>query len=130
MRSPFFPVASLAIDVFVGPVTGDDRVEGFGAIATLVAFPVPFATLCQHLLGGEHDATATWTTLARWGLDHGGVNHGRARGSIATLKKLPTLPSIRSTDEMKHRIARMTNKCKKQRGKCASFLFRDTRDST
>ena len=87
MRSPLLSVASLAVDVFVGPVAGDDRVESFAAVATLVAFPVPFAALREHLFSSEHHATATWTTFARRGLDYGGVDHGRTRSSIATSRK-------------------------------------------
>ena len=100
MRSPFLSVASLAVDVFVGPVAGDDRVESFAAVVTLVAFPVPFAALCKHLFSSEYNATATWTTFARWGLDYGGVDHGCTRSSIAVLQKLDQLlpPTLSVTD--------------------------------
>lgn len=102
MRSPFLSVASLAVDVFVGPVTGDDRVESFAAVVTLVAFPVPFAALCKHLFSSEYNATTTWTTFARWGLDYGGVDHGCTRSSIAVLQKFDQLlPSTLSVTDVK-----------------------------
>lgn len=90
MRSPFLPVAGLAVDIFVGPVACDDRVESLGAVVALVALPVPFTALGQHLFSSEHHAAATRAALARWRLDRGGVDHGGTRGSIAARRN----PSI------------------------------------
>lgn len=92
MRSPFLSVAGFTIDVFVGPVAGDDRVERFAAVVTLVAFSVPFAALREHLFGGEHDAAATWTTFAGRGFDYGGVDHGCTRSCLATIQKNSQFP--------------------------------------
>lgn len=92
MRSPFLSVAGFTIDVFVGPVAGDDRVERFAAVVTLVALSVPFAALRKHLFGGEHDAAATWTTFAGRGFDYGGVDHGCTRSCLATIQKNSQFP--------------------------------------
>lgn len=86
VRSPFLPVAGLAVDVPVRAVAGDDRVQGLGAVMALVALPVPLTALGQYLLGGEDDAAAARATLAWWSLDHGGVDHGGAWSCIAVWK--------------------------------------------
>lgn len=83
MRSPLLAVTGLAVNVPVRAVAGDDRVQGLGAVATLVALSVPLAALSEHLLGGEDDATAAGAALARGGLDYRRVNHGGARSRIA-----------------------------------------------
>lgn len=83
MRSPLLSVTGLAVNIPVRAVTGDDRVQGLGAVVAFVALPVPLAALGEHLLGGEDDATATRTTLAGRGLDNRGVDYGGARSRIA-----------------------------------------------
>lgn len=86
MRSPFLSIAGLAVDIFVGPVAGDDRVQSFGAVVTLEALSVPLAAPREHLLSGEHNTAATWTTLAGRGLNGGGVDHGGTRGGLAKFR--------------------------------------------
>jgi len=83
VRSPLLSVTGLAVNIPVRPVTGDDRVQGFGAVAAFVALPVPLAALGEHLLGSEDDATTARTTLAGRGLDDRGVDHGGTRSRIA-----------------------------------------------
>lgn len=87
MRSPLLAVAGLAVDVPVGPVARDDRVQGLGAVAALVALPVPLAALGEHLLGCEDHAATAGTALAGRGLDYRGVDHGGAGGRIAASSK-------------------------------------------
>lgn len=96
MRSPFLSVAGFTVDVFVGPVACDDRVERFAAVVTLVALSVPFAALREHLLGGEHDAAATWTTFAGRGFDYGGVDHGCTRSGLAKNSEIFRIRMIRN----------------------------------
>lgn len=92
MRPPFLPVAGLAVDVPVRAVAGDDRVQGLGAVVTLVALSVPLTAPGEHLLGGEDDAAAARAALARWSLDRGGVDHGGAWSCIAvSCKSILTL---------------------------------------
>lgn len=87
MRSPLLPVARLAVDVPVRTVAGDDRVQGLGAVMTLVALPVPLTTLGEHLLSGEDDTTAARAPLAGRGLDYCGVDHGGAWSCIAASRR-------------------------------------------
>lgn len=88
VRSPLFPVTGLAVNIPIRTVAGDDRIQGFGAVMTFVAFPVPLAALGEHLLGGENDAAAAGTTLARRSLDYCGVDYGGARSRIAASQKI------------------------------------------
>lgn len=88
MRSPSLPVTGLAVNIPVRAVAGDDRVQGLGAVVALVALPVPLAALGEHLLGGEDDATAARTALARRGLDYRSVDYGGARSRIAASQRV------------------------------------------
>jgi len=85
VRSPLLPVTGLAVNIPVRAVAGDDRVQGLGTVAALVAFPMPLAALGEHLLGGEDDATAAGTALAGWGLDYRSVDYGGTRSRITAL---------------------------------------------
>lgn len=87
VRSPLLSVTGLAVNVPVRAIAGDDRVQGLGAVMTLVALPVPLAALGKHLLGGEDDSTATGAALARGSLDFRGVDHGGAGSRIAAFSQ-------------------------------------------
>lgn len=82
MRSPFLAVAGLAIDVGVGSVASDDRVQGLCAVPTLKALAMPFATFSQHLFCGKDDTAATRAALARGCLDSRSVDHCGSRSLV------------------------------------------------
>lgn len=69
MRSPILAVARLAVDVVIGSVASDDRVQRLGAVMALVALAMPFPTLGQDHFGSEDYTTAAWTTLSGRSLD-------------------------------------------------------------
>lgn len=71
LGSKLLGIAALAVDVLVGRLTAQHRVETLLAGAALEALLVPAASTCQHLFGGIHIATATRTTLTIWGTSNG-----------------------------------------------------------
>jgi len=66
-------VAGLAVDLLVGAVAGQDRVERTLALAAAEALLVPHAALGELLLGGVHHAAAAGTPLTLGRLDGRGV---------------------------------------------------------
>lgn len=80
--SPFLSVAGLAVDVAIGTVAGDNRVEGLGAVAAFKALAMPFATFGQDLFCGEHNTAATRATFAWWGLDGSSIDYRCLRSLI------------------------------------------------
>lgn len=66
-------VACLAVNVAIGAIAGQHRVEWTMAIDAAVAPFVPHLALGQLLLGGKDSATATRAALAFGRLDRGGV---------------------------------------------------------
>lgn len=88
MRTPVLAVARLAVDILVGAIACDDRVQRLGAVLALEAFAMPFASLAQHLFGGEHDAATTGATLAGRRLDFGRVDGARLRCHVAIISNI------------------------------------------
>lgn len=66
-------VAGLAVDLLVGAVAGQDRVQRAAALAAAEALLVPHGALGELLLGGVDHAAATGASLAGRGLDGRGV---------------------------------------------------------
>lgn len=62
-RTVLLGVAELAVDVTVGPVTGQNGVEHTMALLAVEARLVPDAATGQHLLGGEDGPSATRTSV-------------------------------------------------------------------
>lgn len=62
-------VARTAMDLLVGPITRQRRVQWTLALRAAEALLVPHRSLGQLLFGGEHGATATWASLAGRRLD-------------------------------------------------------------
>lgn len=85
VRTPILAVARFAVDILVGTIAGDYRVQRLGAIVTLEAFAMPFATLGQHLLGGKDDAAATRTTLTGRCLNLGRIDDARLRSEVTVI---------------------------------------------
>ena len=48
MGTPLLAVAGLAVDLLIGTITSDDRVESLRTVVALEAFAMPFASLRQH----------------------------------------------------------------------------------
>mgnify|MGYP005982049677 FL=1 len=92
MRAPLLAVASLTIDIAIGSVASDDRVQGLFAVLTLEAFAMPRSSFGEDLFRGEDDAAATRTALTWGSLDAGGVDH---RGPGRLLAKRPRLAQSR-----------------------------------
>lgn len=66
-------IAGLAVDVAIGTIAGQYRVQGTMTVGAVVAFLVPHLALGQLLLGSKDGATAAWTTLTLGCLDRCGV---------------------------------------------------------
>ena len=77
MRTPVLSVARLAVDVVVGTVTRNDRVQNFRAVMTLVALAMPIATLGDHQLSSKDHTPATRTSSAWFRLDLGRIDDSR-----------------------------------------------------
>lgn len=66
-------VAGLAVDLLVGAVAGQDRVQRAFALGAAEALLVPHGALGELLLGGVHHAAAAGAALALGSLDGRGV---------------------------------------------------------
>jgi len=62
-------VAGTAVDVAIGSIAGQNRVQWPVAVGAVVAFLVPHLALGQLLLGGEHGSSASGASLALTSLD-------------------------------------------------------------
>lgn len=62
-------VARSAVNLLVGSIAGQHRVERSMALGAVEAFLVPHSPLGKLLFGGEYHATATRATLTGWRLD-------------------------------------------------------------
>lgn len=83
MWAPLLAIAGLAVDILIGAIASDDRIESLGAVLALETLAMPRTALGQHLLSGEYYAAAARAALAGWGLDLGSVDDGRL-GSLLT----------------------------------------------
>lgn len=68
-RSEKLAVARSAVNLLVGSIAGQHRVERSMALGAVEAFLVPHSPLGKLLFGGEYHATATRATLTGWRLD-------------------------------------------------------------
>jgi hypothetical protein len=62
------------VDVLVGSIARDDRVEGLGAVFALEALAMPHRALGEHLFGGKDGTAAAWTALTLGRLNRGRVD--------------------------------------------------------
>jgi len=62
-------VAGAAVDVAIGSIAGQDRVQWPVAVGADVALLVPHLALGQLLLGGEYGSSAPGTAFAVTGLN-------------------------------------------------------------
>lgn len=76
MWSPFLAVASLAIDILIGSIASDNRVQSLGTISTFEAFLMPHSSLGQLLFGSKNGSATTRAALTWWGSDYGRINSG------------------------------------------------------
>jgi hypothetical protein len=63
-RAVLFGVAQFAVDVAIGTIAGQDRIQDAMAFAAIEAALVPHSSAGQHLLSGKNSATAARTTLS------------------------------------------------------------------
>lgn len=87
VRTPVLAVARLAVDILVGTVACDDRVQRLGTVVTLEALAMPFATLGQDLLGSKDDATATRAALTGRRLDLSRIDDAGLRGEVTVAER-------------------------------------------
>ena len=69
LRPEEFAVAGATVDLLVGAVAGEHRVEWPVALGAVEALLVPHRALGELLLGGEYHAAAARAALAGWRLD-------------------------------------------------------------
>lgn len=75
MWAELLAVAGLAVNIAIGSIASNNRIQSLVAVLALEALAMPLSTLGEDLFGGEDYTTATGTALARRGLDDGGINN-------------------------------------------------------
>lgn len=75
LGSELLGIAALAVDVLVGCLAAQDRVQALLAGTALEALLVPATSTSQHLFGGIDIAATAWATLTLWRLGNGAWLH-------------------------------------------------------
>jgi len=79
-----FAIAGPAVDLLVGTVASQHRIQRTMALCAVEALLVPHGSFSQLLFSGEDHSSAPGTALTRWGLDRGriGVVEGSRTGDL------------------------------------------------